>query len=100
METKKENGKFTIINKEGVEVEFDTLFTFDNEETKKNYIVYTDNTTDDAGSVRVYASVYDPSGENKSLMDIETQKEWDVISDILSKLESKVKNGEIANNEE
>ena len=30
-------GKFTLINSEGVEVTYDILFTFESEETNKNY---------------------------------------------------------------
>ena len=57
MEEKK--GVFTIINDQGEEVECEILFTFDSDETKKSYIVYTDNTLDEQGSTKVYASVYD-----------------------------------------
>lgn len=93
-------GKITLVNKEGKEVEFDVLFTFDSDDTKKSYIVYTDNSVDEAGNVRVYASIYDKTLENPELKEIETQQEWDVISDILNKLETKVKNGEITLPEE
>ena len=37
-------GIFTIVNDEGKEIECEILFTFDSDETKKSYIVYTDNT--------------------------------------------------------
>ena len=77
-------GVFTIVNEEGKEVECEILFTFDSDETKKSYIVYTDNTVDEEGSTRVYASVYDPTGQNPALMKIETEKEWLVIENILS----------------
>ena len=46
---------FKVMNEEGKEVECEVLFTFESEETKKNYIVYTDNTTDDDGNTKVYA---------------------------------------------
>ena len=88
-------GKITLVNKEGQEVEFDVLFTFDSDDSKKSYIVYTDNALDEAGNVKVYASTYDKNQENPELKEIETQEEWDIISDILHKLETKVKNGEI-----
>ncbi|MBQ8659678.1 MAG: DUF1292 domain-containing protein [Bacilli bacterium] len=83
-------GIFTIINDEGKEVECEILFTFDSDETKKSYIVYTDNTLDDQGSTKVYASVYDPTGNNPSLMPIETEKEWLVIENILSSVQEKI----------
>ena len=88
MEEKK--GVFTIINDQGQEVECEILFTFDSDETKKSYIVYTDNTLDEAGSTKVYASVYDPTGQNPELMPIETEKEWLVIENILSTVQEKI----------
>lgn len=81
---------FTIVNDEGKELVCDVLFTFDSDETKKSYIVYTDNTTDETGSTKVYASIYDPTGEDKSLKPIESDKEWDVIENILSSIQEKI----------
>ena len=46
----KEN-KFKVIDKDGKEIEFEVLFTFESDETKKNYMVYTDNSTDEEGNV-------------------------------------------------
>lgn len=83
-------GVFTIVNDKGEEVECEILFTFDSDETKKSYIVYTDNTLDEEGSTKVYASVYDPTGQNPSLMPIETDKEWLVIENILSSVQQKI----------
>ena len=83
-------GIFTIVNDEGKEIECEILFTFDSDETKKSYIVYTDNTFDDEGSTKVYASVYDPTGQNPALMPIETEKEWLVIENILSSVQQKI----------
>ncbi len=83
-------GIFTIVNEEGKEVECEILFTFDSDETKKSYIVYTDNTLDENGSTKVYASVYDPTGQNPALTPIETEKEWLVIENILSSVQEKI----------
>ena len=68
MEEKK--GVFTIVNDAGEEVECEILFTFDSDETKKSYIVYTDNSLDENGSTKVYASIYDPTGQNPALAPI------------------------------
>ena len=87
-----ENNKsvFTIMNDEGKEIECEVLFTFDSDETKKSYIVYTDNTLDEEGNTKVYASVYDPTGQNPALMPIESDKEWLVIENILSSVQQKI----------
>ena len=54
------NTTFKVINDQGVEITCDILFTFDSDETKKSYIVYTDNSKDEQGNVQVFASIYDP----------------------------------------
>lgn len=82
---------FTVINDEGKEVECEVLFTFDSEETKKSYMVYTDNTTDSDGNVKVYASVYDPKGDNTELLPIETEREWKIIETILESIQEESK---------
>lgn len=86
-ENPKNHSVFTIKNANGVEVECEVLFTFDSDQTKKSYLVYTDNTKDESGSLKVYANIYDPNGNNMNLLPIETQEEWNTIEAILSKLE-------------
>ena len=84
------NNMFKVVNKEGIEVDCEVLFIFESEETKKNYIVYTDNTKDDAGSLKVYANVYDKSGATKELYPLETEEEWNTVESIYAKLQEKV----------
>ena len=86
-----EKNSFTLINDKGEEKTYDVLFTFDNDETKKSYIVYTDNTTDSTGNVEVYASIYDPNNPHSKLEEIKTDKEWKVIETSLSSIEEEVK---------
>ena len=86
-----ENNKFVMIDENGQEREYDVLFTFESEETNKNYIVYTDNTKDETGNVEVYASIYDPENPNSRLEPIETEKEWKVIETILETLQEEVR---------
>ena len=95
----KDKTTFKVINNEGKEVTCDILFTFDSEETKKSYIVYTDNTKDDEGNVQVYASIYDPKDETKKLEEIKTEKEWKVIDTILETLQEEIQ-GRSGNNEQ
>ena len=69
----------------------DVLFTFDSEETKKSYIVYTDNSKDAQGNVQVFASIYDPNVEDQKLEPITTEQEWKVIETILNTLQEEIK---------
>ena len=82
---------FSMIDENGNETVYDVLFTFESEETHKNYIVYTDNTRDEAGNVEVYASIYDPENPHSRLEAIETEKEWKVIETILETLQEEVR---------
>lgn len=84
----RENMTFTVVNDEGKEVECEVLFTFESEETGKNYIVYTDNTLDEEGNTKVFASIYDPDLDESKLLPIETEKEWKIIEVILEELQA------------
>lgn len=86
-----DKNSFTLVDEEGRESSYDVLFTFDNEETNKSYIVYTDNTKDQEGNIQVYASIYDPNDPNSKLEAITTDKEWKVIDTILETLQEEVK---------
>ncbi len=89
---KEETMTFKVINDEGKEVECEVLFTFESDETKKNYIVYTDNTVDEEGNTKVYASIYNPDQDETKLLPIETEKEWKIIETILDELQNETAN--------
>lgn len=80
---------FTVTDANGKSIEYEILFTFDSDETKKSYIVFTDNNKDKDGSIITYAATYDKDGEKLELKDIETEHEWSLIETILSQIEEK-----------
>ena len=82
---------FTIIDNKGKERQCEVLFTFESDETKKNYMVYTDNTLDESGNIRVYASIYNPELENSELLPIESEAEWRIIETILEEIQAEIK---------
>lgn len=86
-----EKGKtFTITDNKGKTTEYEILFTFDSDETKKSYIIFTDNNYDEDGSIITYAATYDKEGEKLELRDIETDKEWSMIESLLAQIEDKI----------
>ena len=91
-----ENQKMTfkILGDNGQEIECEVLFTFESDETKKNYIVYTDNTLDEEGNTKVYASIYNPDEDETKLLPIETDKEWKIIETILEELQNEIQGNE------
>lgn len=95
--------KFKAVDEDGRQIECDTLFMFDSPETKKSYIVYTDNSIDEEGNTKVYASIYDPKelkvNEDEefvslNLTPIETEKEWKIIETILEEMQNQVEETE------
>lgn len=90
-----EKKKFMVLDENGKQVECEPLFTFESEETKKQYVVYTDNSLDNEGNVRVFASIYKMNDNGGELLPIKTDREWKVIETILETIqEENKKNGE------
>ena len=91
---------FSMIDENGNEIVYDVLFTFESDETGKNYIVYTDNSKDENGNIEVYASIYDPEDPQSKLEAITTDKEWKVIETILETLQEEVRKKKEESNEQ
>lgn len=68
--------KIQVIDDEGNELEFDVLFTFDNDDTGKSYVLYYDSTVEEP---QVYSSIYDEEGH---LFPIETPEEWEMVEEV------------------
>ena len=91
---KEELVKFKVFDDNGKEIECEVLFTFDSDETGKSYMVYTDNSVDEDGNTRVYASIYNPNEDEMKLEPIETDKEWKIIETILEEIQASAQVGE------
>ncbi len=81
---------FTVLNEKGEEIECEVLFSFDSKETGKSYIAYTDHSIDDEGNTRVFASIYDPSDDQRRLFPITTEKEWARIQIVLEEIQAAI----------
>ena len=81
---------FTITDSKGNVQEYEILFTFDSEEEKKSYIIFTDNNKDKDGNIYTYAATYKKDSQRLELNDIETDKEWALIENLLSQIEDKI----------
>lgn len=77
----------SIILEDGSMDEVEVLLSFEFTDTKKEYIVYTKNETDDNGNVTIYvASLTRQEGEDAKLGSIETDEEWNRIKSVLKEL--------------
>lgn len=71
-----EANKIQVIDDQGNEKEFEVLFTFNNDELNKQYVLYYDSTIDEPS---VFASIYDDDGK---LYPIETPEEWEMVEEV------------------
>lgn len=85
MEQLDDLGTITI-KKNGQEVECEVLFTFENDELKKQYIGYTDHSIGGNGRKNIYVSSYDPLLGTNKLEDITTPEELDMVRDVLNQI--------------
>lgn len=89
MEQVDELGTITIM-KDGKEVECEVLFTFENDELKKQYIGYTDHSIGENGRKNIYVSSWNPVLGMDKLEDITTQEELDMVRDVLNQIADEV----------
>ena len=77
----------SIVLEDGSIDEVEVLLTFEYTDTKKEYVVYTKNETDDAGNVTIYvASLTRTEGQDPKLGSVETDEEWARIKNVLKEL--------------
>ena len=86
-----EKKNFIVIDDKGRKVECEPLFTFNSEETGSNYVVYTDNSHDKDGNIRIFASIYNITDKGSELLPIKSEKEWKVIETFLKSIEEETK---------
>ena len=66
--------QFTI-NDNGKKTVCETIATYHDDETNKDYIIYTDNTFDENKKLRVYYGLYEKVGKGIKLMAAKTTAE-------------------------
>lgn len=94
MVKKKDLNYFTVTDKNGKETEYEILFTFESEDTNKNYIVYTDNSLDSDDMIKTYASIYEENDGVLKLTPIEDDKEWNLVEKLIDQATEETKTEE------
>lgn len=80
------NKKIFTILPSGTKVEYTVILTVKNNQTNKNYVVYTDNTIDKNNKLRLYTAIYDPKLNNSYIGEPTTKEEWTYITNIINKV--------------
>ena len=79
--------KVSLINKNGIEEEYDVVLAYEDPNTNKGYLVYTEDKNNKNGNL--YLASYDPTNlDNLELQDVTTQEEKDMIKNILKNMKA------------
>lgn len=81
-----EKKMMSIVLENGQVDEVELLLSFEFNDTKKEYAVYTKNETDENGNVTIYVSSVDRSGRTPRLGGVESDEEWTRIKNVLREL--------------
>lgn len=81
----------SIVLEDGSIDEVEVLLTFEFTDTKKEYVVYTKNETDDNGNVTIYvASLTREVDSEPVLGSVDSEEEWTRIKSVLKELSKPV----------
>ena len=76
----------TITKTDGSKEQVEEVISFEFNDTKKRYVVYTKNEKDENGNVTVYVSNVDRESGEPKLMGVDDEAEWARIKDVLREL--------------
>ena len=85
-----EKDQIKILDETGSEKIYNIVLSFDNLETGKSYIIYTNEKERDDGRLEVYASTYNPEEANPKFNKIETKKEWEIVNVVIDVIKEKL----------
>ncbi len=85
-----EDKKILTINKlDGTTEEVEEVISFEFNDTKKRYVVYTKNEVDQNGNVTIYVTEVVKDDQGTRFLGVSTDEEWSRIKDVLRKLAKK-----------
>lgn len=81
--------KITLL-KDGVEKEYDLLFSFSSEDKMKTYIGYTDNSKNKEGKLNIYVSGFNPILGLDTLSELD-EEELKMVDDVIKEIGGELK---------
>ena len=72
---------------DGQIIRCDIITMFKDDKNNIDYVVYTDGSKDEDGNKNIYASRYVISDNEMELLEIEDDKEWDMIDEVIGSLD-------------
>lgn len=84
--------QFEVTNKDGSKLLCETIATYHDDETSKDFIVYTDMTFDENKKLKVYYSLYEIIDNNIKLIDITDSNDKKIGLELIKEVVSDVNN--------
>ena len=82
-----EEMSFEVMLDDGTKKKVDVVLTFQSDDNR-NFMVYTDNETDEEGNLKTYASMYDEVENGVNLIPIENDKDWKLVELVLKEAQA------------
>lgn len=76
-----ETQKLTIKSEDGKEVEASVITFLKDEETNKEYVLYTFDDDNDEVEAKIYASIFTENAQGYELLPIESEEEWKALQE-------------------
>ena len=76
-----------VLDVDGEEVTCEVILGFTDDATGKEYIIYTDNSSDEDDQLNIYASQVDPEDAD-NILPIETEEEYAFVQEVLDSMMS------------
>ena len=77
-----DQNSFIVTDEKGIEIEYEIVLTFKNDETHKSYVIYKMPGEDNE---EVFAASYDElKTDGGDLEQIKTDREWEIIEEVLN----------------
>lgn len=83
--------QFEVTNKDGNKTICEAIATYHDDDTNKDFIVYTDKTLDENNKLKVYYSLYQRVGNNIKLIDITDPEDKKIGLELIKEIISDIK---------
>lgn len=90
-----DDSKVCVKDSDGKAKDFDVIFTFEDDDSGKTYVAYTDYTLDKAGNLLVKAVYY--SDDKSKICPVESDEDNEIVKSVWDEIQSNVKEGGIEN---
>lgn len=84
--------QFEVTNKDGSKLLCEAIATYHDDETNKDFIVYTDKTFDENKKLKLYYSLYKMQGNNIKLIDIIEAEDKKIGLELIKELVTDISN--------